>query len=457
METPVALVVDDDRGIRQLVGDLLRTKGAKVLVAGSANEGLATLHREPVDILFTDLRLPDGDGMAMLQEARKLHPLLPAIILTGYGSLDSSVEALRQGACDYLTKPITQQTLHSAWDRALRARRDSCIPLEYRRPESPRGKPGPSCMMVAESPAMREIVRLVGRIAPTAASVLIHGDPGVGKSLLARTIHDQSRRANGPFVRVSCTAIRDNDLESAFPVPSPATGTASERARSGFWEQAVGGTLFLEDVEGLPLRFQRRLLDALQERHRHRATDGDSRAADVRVIASTRCPLEQRVAEGLVLRGLYDELAVISIRIPPLRERPEDIAALSKHFLRMCAGPSAQDQDRIQFSPEACGSLTRHAWPGNVRELASVVERAVLLAEGPVIGPESLPQLVEQAGQNETRDTISVPLASDIKEIKREVITQVIQRCHGNKAAAARALGMHRRTLYRRLDHGPQP
>jgi DNA-binding NtrC family response regulator len=373
--------------------------------------------------------------------------------MTGYASIDSLVEGLRLGVCDYVSKPITQEKIRAALVRAVRVRSSVMHSEPHSPPSSARDDKHPKADVVAQSAAMREILRLVARVAPTSAPVFIQGETGVGKGLIARMIHEQSPRACRPFVHVNCSAQSPELLLRQLCGHESGATVASGEQRAGLFERARGGTLFLDNVHELPLRTQAGLLDCLQEDRPCRIGGNDTVPTDVRLVSATTIDLNAAVTAGRFHRGLHNDLNVVCIEIPPLRRRSEDLRALAKHFLTQCRRESGlgPHETRLHFSDAAADCLLNYDWPGNVRELAKVVEHAVLLAEGDEIGLDSLPESLRKRQQSETGETVSVPLTGNIKEIERNVIREVIDRCHGNKAAAARSLGMHRRTLYRLL------
>lgn len=445
MQGPYAVVIDDDLGVRQLISDILAAEGARVGLAKTGDEGIALLKEEQPDVLFVDLRLPGRDGIATIEEVRRFLPHLPIVVMTGFGSFESSVESLRLGVSDYVTKPITGKKISMALARAVaNARRRRSTP-EGGHHHKRNGSVDQSPPMVAVSAAMRSVIELAERVARAPVPVLIEGPSGVGKELLARLIHQRSDRAAGPFVRLTCGSIREDQIESLL---FGETGKAS-----GALDQAGGGTLYLQSVAELPCWIQGKLLDCLQQGWFNRPGSDERVEIDVRIVASTSEPLGEAVQRGRFLRGLYYYLTIVPISIPALRQRRDDIRPLIEHFVAEVAplrgaGNCAQP---VRFSREAWNCLLDYAWPGNVRELANVVKRSVLLATGEEINSvdfASHPSDPPQADGN----SIVIPLAGDLKVIERTIIAEVIKRCQGNKAAAARALGLHRKTLYRLLD-----
>ncbi len=438
----------------------LAARGPRFSLAADGQEGLALLEEKPFDVLFTSLRMPVMDGLTVLQRALLIRPDLLAVILAEHGRLSSCVEAVRLGACDYVTKPFTPAAIRTSLARALayRQRRYVCLLPHAAAPLAPvllADAAELDLFLRAESPAMRAVRVFVAKIAPTDAPVLIRGEPGVGKGLVVQAIHQQSTRASRALVHASCKGIPEAQLEAKLFGGQPQDVEDAKQVRHGLLESAQGGTLFLSDVESLPLWAQVRLFDTLQGGYADRLASSESAPPDVRLIASTSCDLEAAVAEGRFYGGLYYLLNVTAVRVPPLRERRQDIKMLVDHYLRHTLLGRRIDAGKTPwgFTEEAWQCLLNHDWPGNLPELAGVVAHAVALTDGRTIGKDVVacsPHRPEPRGD----DAVSVPLTGKLCEIERHVIEEVIQRCGGNKAAAARALGLHRRTLYRMLEEG---
>ena len=448
------LVVDDDADTRTFVGNVLQREGMRTLLAGSGQQALALLERESADVLFVDLLMPGMGGLDLLRQVWRVRPQASAVVVSGHAKVDSCIEALRLGVCDYLTKPFTAQAIRTALGLAL----ERCglsggrVVPRPRIPAAPApagGGDAPDDPIVARSPAMRQVCDLVARIAPSFAAVLIHSEPGVGKGAVARAIHRQSRRAGGPFIRLNCKAIREAELaEWLFGTHQ----RDAEENEQGSLQEAQGGTVFLSQVDHLPPWGQGQLLDTLQSGCAQRFSDLRSPPMDVRVIASTCGDLEAAVVEGRFSLGLYYYLNGVSVRVPPLRQRPQDIEILAQRCLaQTVARHGVAEGNRWRFSPGAWELLRSYDWPGNLPELASVVARAVAMSDGPEIGKEAIDFALPRA-QGGRCGTFPVSLAGNLHQIQRSIIDEVIQRSGGNKAAAARVLGLHRRTLYRILD-----
>ncbi len=449
-----ALVVEDNAGVRQLVGTILGGLGARVLQASNASEAFDLLENDVVDVLFIDLRLPDADGLDVIRESAQLRPRIAFVVFTGAATLESAVEALRLGACDFLVKPVARQEIVSAFGRA-RGFRQFKQSMEAPPRELQVASPLRQVDVVAASPQMHAVVALACRVAPMHLPVLIRGETGVGKKLLARMIHSRSGRPETPFVHVICASLPDSPSATELPLGQRPRGFSHVEQWDCLADAPGGGTLFLQDVDKLPLWAQIRLLDTLEDTWIQPSATDEGRLGRVRVIASTTSSLEADVESGQFHRGLYDYLNVAPIKIPPLRERPQDIDALARHFLerfrRVHGGKNLRNQ--VDISDEVSELLPRYRWPGNARELASVMARAVLAKSGIGVDSSIREYLRMSTVPRDTGETISVPLAGDLKAIERHVIREVVRRHRGNKAAAARALGMHRRSLYRALDN----
>lgn len=447
MRNPSVVVIDDDPKVCRVVGDILRSDGANVSLATGGEEGLRLLSRGPIDVVFTDLRMPGRDGFSVVDEARQIYPNLQVVVLTGYASLESSVEALRRRVCDYVAKPITAEKISAALARAIGSMQTRGEPLSHQ--PAPTNRPiEPVGEVVAASQAMREILALASRAAQTVVPVLILGETGVGKETIARWIHGQSGRA-GAFVRVTCAALRDDQLEAAW------FGRENDLHGSpGLLEQAAAGTVFIHDVAEIPLHFQDQLVQVFNRGWFTRLGGTQPVSLSARLIAATSRDLREAVAQHRFLDRLYHFLGVIPIGILPLRKRKEDIRALAEHFLAKSSqlygillktrGP--------RFSEEAIASLLDYSWPGNARELLNVVKRVVLLSEKEVIQLKNFGDWLPAEPVVENGSKLVIPLVGDLKTINRNIISASIEQHHGNKSAAARALGLHRKTMYRILQ-----
>jgi DNA-binding NtrC family response regulator len=437
------LVVDDEPGIRTTLARALDLEGFDVSSAGNAAEGLALARSRLPVLVLLDLKLPDRSGLDLLAELRALPDPPAVVMMSGHGTLDAAVQATRLGAVDFLEKPIVGERLLLTVRNALQltdlARTVSAIWDGVERRFG----------MVGESAALRAVRDRVRHAAPTRARVLITGESGVGKELVARAIHDLSRRAGGPFVRVNCGAIPDTLVESELLGYERGAFTGAERRRAGRFEQADGGTLFLDEIGELPLTGQAALLRVLQDGELARLGSDAPVRIDVRVIAATHRDLRADVVAGRFREDLYYRLAVLLIHVPPLRERTGDIPALAQHILERSCGEN--DVPRKNFTDDGLAALASHDWPGNVRELANLVDRLAILAPGPTLSGADVREAIgdprEQAGPAEPR---SGTLYALLDAYERKVLAERIARFGGNMAAAAEDLGLERSHLYKK-------
>jgi len=453
------LVVDEDPEARKLVCDVAGREGSRVRSATNGEDGLRFLRQEPCEVLFTALCLPGMDGLALLRRALGERPRLAGVLLTSRASLDSCLEALRLGAIDYLTKPLASEVLRAVLARALSAAGDRTVP------PSPAGQsgsarvasvpsPGLEDPLAMLSPAMQQVRGLVAKVAQTDVPVLLRGEPGVETAQVARAIHRQSRRAGSPLVRVACGAIREAELDCRLFGREWVRLDQQDPPHGGLLEEANGGTLFLDGVDLLPFWAQVKLFDAMLDGWSPRHEGFRVGPLDVRVVASTACDIEAALAENRFHSGLYYWLGAAVIAVPPLRLRVEDIRVLAEsHLARLDFGRSPSEGEvGHRLSEDAWQCLLEYEWPGNIPELISVMTQLVLLGEAEPISRNSVARVLRQARQPKNSETVSVSLSGGLKQIERHVIEEVIDRCGGNKAAAARVLGLHRRTLYRILE-----
>ncbi|MDH0419853.1 MULTISPECIES: sigma-54 dependent transcriptional regulator [Delftia] len=434
------LIVDDDTAFRESLAEMLGDLGHGVSQAPTVAAGLQILQAGSVDAAIVDLRMPGEDGLAFLRKARGLSRA-PCIMLTAYASGGNTIEAMRLGAFDHLTKPIARTALVEALDRALQG----AGPAQ----DCGDGQAGQPQMhddgeLVSGSEAMRQVFKRIGLAADSDATVLVLGETGTGKELVARALHRNSVRAERPFVAVNCAAIPADLMESELfgHVKGAFTGAASDRA--GRFREAQGGTLFLDEVGDMPLPTQAKILRALQEREI--TPVGASRAlpVNVRIIAATHRDLPDAVRQGRFREDLWYRLQVVPVHLPPLRERLGDVLLLAEHFLRQGGGASPK-----RLGADAARLLLAHDWPGNVRELRNAMERAALLCPGPVIGPEHIG--LQPAAANGPAIDWNGPLAPAVAQLEREMVTRALAATMGNRAEAARRLGLSRQQLYRKL------
>ncbi len=444
MEKSRVLVVDDDQSSRDLLSRILSAEGYEVQACADGREAVERLGGEapPPDLVVSDIRMAEVDGMEVVAAYRRKAPDTPVILVTAFGNIDGALEAIRRGAVDYISKPYDVDAIKLVVRRALQQR---ALALENRALRRDLGEKYRLENIVGRSEAMLQVFKTAARVASTDATVLIQGESGTGKELVARAIHSSSPRAGGPFVAVDCGAIAEGVLESELFGHARGAFTGAQASRRGLFEEASHGTLFLDEIGDVGPNLQARLLRALQEGTIRRVGTNEPVAVDVRVVAATNKDLEAAVKEGAFRADLYYRLDVVTIRIPPLRERREDILLLAEHF--------AAKHGRAQgaaLSPEARDLLAAYDWPGNVRELENVIARALALSPSGVILPEDLPEALRAA-----TGAPAGPLPAEaadrptLAELERRYAAQVLRETGGNKTRAAEILGIDRKTLYR--------
>ena len=441
---PLILVADDDQVARELLAEALGREGYRVRVAANGEECLRMAEAEVFDLALVDLRMPGLDGLAVLKGLAPIQPDLPVVILTAFASIETAIEAVNAGACDYLSKPFRMEEIKVVVRRTLESRRLARENLQYR--QDLQARFGVEAL-IGQARQMVEIYKLVARVAALDTTVLIEGETGTGKELVARAIHHASARADRPFVVIDCTALPEALFESEVFGHERGSFTGAVAARRGLFETSTGGTCFLDEIGELTAPLQAKLLRVLQERTIRRVGGNEAIPVDVRIVAATNHDLRKLVGDGGFRDDLYYRLAVVTITMPPLRERPMDIPLLARHFLDKLAHASGRATKRI--SPEALSLLTAYHWPGNVRELEHVLERAVALSSSDVVLPDDLPSQVRREPEHAPR----LPAAEmTLEDVKRWYVTKVLEDMGGNKLRAAEVLGIDRRTLYRILD-----
>ena len=428
------LVVDDEEGIRSFIREALESEGHEVSEAPDGMAAARTLERQSFHLMISDLKMPGLDGLALLERARTAVPEMEVVMLTAHGTVDSAVQAMRLGAFDYLTKPLSGPAeLRLIAERALERRR-------LRQHSS--GRPTTRHELVAVDPLMRGAVENLEKVAPTQATVLLLGESGTGKEVAARMVHDRSARRDGAFVAVNCAAVSPQLVESEMFGHEKGAFTGAAERRRGRFELADGGTLFLDEVAEIPLALQAKLLRVLQERAFERVGGGREIRVDVRLVAATNRDLEVEMREGRFRDDLYHRLAVFPIQLPPLRERPGDILPLAEHLSRRIA-PSL-GHATLEIDAGARAKLTAYAWPGNVRELSNALERGAILSSGGTIGAEHLVLSATTGGAAPSLD-------GTLKDLERNAIERALKAEDGNRKKAAERLGIGLRTLYDKL------
>ncbi|PWB55346.1 MAG: sigma-54-dependent Fis family transcriptional regulator [Nitrosomonadales bacterium] len=432
MKTLPILIVEDDRDLREALCDTLALSGYEAISAPDGVAALEMLRRRSVGLVVTDVQMQPMDGHALLREIKQAYPYLPVLLMTAYGMIDKAVEAMRAGACHYLTKPFEPDVLLAEVAR-------------YMLPAPADG----AAEMIAEDARSRELFALAQRVAATAATVMITGESGAGKEVVARFIHRHSPRSGGPFVAINCAAIPENLLEATLFGHEKGAFTGAQQSQAGKFEQAQGGTLLLDEVSEMPLALQAKLLRVLQEREVERVGGRKAIPLDVRVLATSNRDLAAEVKRGGFREDLYYRLNVFPLEMPALRERPADIVPLAQQFISRFA--AAFGRAGISLSAGAERQLTQYGWPGNIRELENVIQRALILAPGDLIeaGHLHLPRLARVA-PHEAVPAVEAPL--DMKSLERAHIMEALDAVKGSRKLAAQRLGMSERTLRYKLQ-----
>ncbi|WP_248352705.1 sigma-54-dependent transcriptional regulator [Anaeromyxobacter oryzae] len=455
--SPLVLIVDDESPNLESLGKIFEREGWRVALASSGPAALDVLRREPVAVVVTDLMMPGMSGEELLRAVKTLSPETEVVLMTAYGTVETAVSAMKEGAYDFITKPVkrhaivksVRQALEKvslvAENRALRARLAELAPAGE----------GP---LIGDAPAFRAVLDTLRQAAPTSATVLLTGESGTGKELAARLVHDLSPRAAGPFVPINCAAIPESLLESELFGHEKGAFTGAVARKEGRFERAARGTLFLDEVGEMSPTVQVKLLRFLQDGVLERVGGTEPVRVDVRIVAATNKDLAAEVKAGRFREDLFYRLDVVSVRLPPLRERREDVALLAHAFLRRFTGKHGK-AGVAGFTPAALAALERYGWPGNVRELQHAVERGVILTRGESVDAGDLPEAIRAAAPAPGATpaaagppALSVPLGTPMEEIERLVIRETLRQTRGDKNLAAQILGIAPRTIYRKLD-----
>ena len=439
------LVVDDEANILKVFAARLKQHGHRVLTSLTAEGALVKLKKEEVDVLLSDYMLPGHTGMDLLHLVRESHPTLPVIIMTAYGSIEMAVEAMKQGAYDYLTKPVDYDEMCLLIDRALKER--DLVPPEPPEITCESGFAG----MIGATPEMREVFGTIRQVANSRATVLIVGESGTGKELIARALHDTSIREAAPFVAVNCTAIPETLLENELFGHEKGSYTGAHRRDKGKFEVADGGTLFLDEIAGISPDVQAKLLRVLQERCFQRIGSAKDVSVDIRVLASTQKDLEELVRQSKFREDLFYRLNVIAIKVPPLRSRQEDIPLMARHFLKKY---SEENSKQItSFAPDVMRAFMGYDWPGNVRELENAIERAVVMCTTNKIVPENIRTSIMSASMSNEMLPDGLSDGINLKQVERTIIIRALEANGWNQTATAQYLKITRKQLRTRMKH----
>jgi len=449
---PRILTVDDEQVVCESIRRVLSDEGYDVSIATASKAGLDLLRKEPFDLLLLDIKMPEMDGIELLKAARDISPETEVVIITGYATIETAVEAIKMGAFDYLEKPVSPPQLLVAAARALERKHLVDLTRRLRSELESRHRIG---NVICSSPPMRKVMQLVSRVAPTNSTVLITGETGTGKDVIARAIHYNSARKDGAFVVADCASLAESLLESELFGHVRGAFTGAVKDRKGLAESARGGTLFLDEISTISPQIQGSLLRLLQEREIRPVGSDKPVAVDVRLIAATNRDLQELVDEGTFREDLFYRLSVFTIRLPPLRERPEEIPLLAHHFIQTFSKEFAKPIDSI--TPRAMAVLEAHEWPGNVRELEHVIERAVLLADSRTIDVDSIPTGGEHTGTiwGDVPDDATTLAerkqelrASAVERVERLFVLKALRKAGWNVSQAARDVGMARPNLH---------
>ncbi len=440
------LVVDDDPDMREMVHDMLKDRGHQVTTAGSGQDALKTLAEGDYAVVLTDLRMKGMQGLELLTEIKRTYPDINVILMTGFGSVETAVEAMKHGASDYITKPVKKDDLVRVIERVVR---EAALRREVSRLRKEVHREYSFHQILGKSKPMQAVFDLIKRVADSPTNVLITGESGTGKELVAKAIHFNSDRKDAPFIPVNCAAIPEQLLESELFGHMRGAFTDAKFDKRGLFEEAQKGTLFLDEISELPLMLQAKLLRAIQEKEIRRVGANKPVPVDVRIIAATNLNLGEEVKAKRFRDDLYYRLNVIELKLPPLRDRREDIPLLVDAFLKKCG--DARGKAVKGVSEAGLAMLMDYAWPGNVRELENVIERAVTLSRGEKVTPDDLPPAVQGArGDRRVLDE-AAEKTLPLHEIEKEYIKKILEKMGGNKYQAAHALGIDRKTLYRKL------
>jgi DNA-binding NtrC family response regulator len=446
------VVVDDDREMASVLCDLLSEAGYRALSANSAADALTLVNQNDPDLLISDLRMSGMTGHELQLELKRISPNLPVIIITAFGSIPTAVQSMKLGAFDYITKPFANDELLLVVSRALENRQ---LRQEVRRLRGELARTYGLPNIVAADPKMMTVLEMLEQVADSPASVLITGESGTGKDLIARALHFSSSRREAPFIPINCAAIPENLIESELFGFVRGAFTDARQGKTGLFVAARGGTLFLDEIGEMPLPLQPKLLRVIDDKRVRPLGATEETPIDVRIVAATNTDLDRAIDEGRFRSDLYYRIATVTLAVPPLRERPEDLPLLIKHFLVRASAEAGKPTLRVE--PDAMESLMRYRWPGNVRELQNAIQRGVILCRNNRLTVKDLPPRVAGTGIPSTKlfeDVVARRVSLD--QVERDYVRSVLESVNGNKTEAAAILKIDRKTLYRKLGE-PEP
>ncbi|AFG36693.1 sigma-54-dependent transcriptional regulator [Spirochaeta africana] len=438
------LIVDDERNIRDGLATALKMDGYDTVTAATGREAVAIIQKDVVDLVISDLRMPEMSGHELLQHVVRQYPGIPVIILTGHGTIETAVQSMHEGAYDFVTKPVNLDRLSLLVRRALSNRE---LALQHRAMQEELEKQRGFKDIIGKSPLMRRVYDVVQQVAPTRASVLVTGESGVGKELIANAIHASSPRKDKPLIRVHCAALSESLLESELFGHEKGAFTGAAGRKRGRFELANGGTIFLDEIGEINPAVQIKILRVLQEKTFERVGGEETLEVDVRIIAATNRDLKKEIENGTFREDLFYRLNVVNIHVPPLRDRKEDIPLLVSAFMQDF---SEENGKRVEgIDPRARAALYSYPWPGNIRELRNSIESAVVMSKDSVIQLEDLPPSITEA---DDADLIRIPLGSSMEDAERRIIESTLLANKGNKSKTAEILGIGRKTLHRKVQ-----
>ena len=440
------LVVDDEIGIRQSLKKILEKEGYEVLTASNGEEAFKVIRSDAVDLLISDIRMAGMDGLELLKVCKSVSPYTEVIMITGYASVDTAVDSMKQGAYDYITKPFKKADIVKAVQKAIEKQILTMDNVKMKeRIEAMEAAP----LIETASPAMKKLVEIVHQVAPSKATVLIMGESGTGKEVIADMIHKLSPRAGRAMVKVNCAAIPETLIESELFGYEKGAFTGAAGRKEGRFEVADRSSIFLDEVGEVPQAVQVKLLRILQEETFERLGSNKTVKVDTRIIAATNKNLAALVKDGQFREDLYWRLNVITLQIPPLRERREDIPNLVQHFINRFSRKNEKEMKGLES--KAMEVLLGYGWPGNVRELENVIERSVVLDRDGIIGTDDLPAQIQSASIP-AMESVTIPLGTPLEEVERILMEETLKRTKGDKGLASKLLGISTRTLYRKMD-----